>query len=137
MIKLQQFTEELHAEITKWWTDRGAMFVPMAILPKTSCVAYSENEDGTRELLAAAWVYLDNSCNFSMIAWPCVSPTAKPRLKAQGLRTVIQFLTDHTKDDLGYTFMAATPNVGSIVRMFRREGFIKVSSGGTLLGRAL
>jgi hypothetical protein len=136
MIQLKQYDDSFYEEIRSWWEGRSSTFVHPSMLPKTSCVACECDEGG--EIIrpvAAAWAYLDNSVGFSMIAWPCICVDAPAKLKLEAINMVIDFLQNHILHDLHYGFIAAMPNTSSLVRLFSRQGFERLSEGGTFLGR--
>lgn len=132
MIQLIQFKSEMYPIIEKWWVGHGQFPVNQELLPQTSAVA----QDGEDNLLAAAWVYFDNSVGVAMLAWPVVDPDAKGKQKLKALNIIIDHLTEFVKS-LGYGMLIAFSSKESINRLYKKKEFVAFDKNSTFSAKGL
>lgn len=129
---IKQFDNSMYQEIASWWTGHGCFPVPCESLPPTSAVAFWDDKP-----IAAAWVYLDNAVGVCLLAWPVARPDACARAKLKALNMVIDYLTKHVKEDLGYSVVISLSSVDSITRLLEHHQFTPVDKGVTATVRKL
>lgn len=121
----------LYPAFESWWRGHGWDPVPMAILPRLGVLAEFDHA-GTREPIAVAWLYMDNSVGVSMLEWVVSNPTANPRHVLSALTNLITFLKGEAKR-LGYGVMLTATRVESLLRLYQKHGFTKTDEGVTHL----
>jgi hypothetical protein len=126
----------MHAEISEWWTHYDTHPLAEDALPVTGAVAFYEM-DGVETMVAAAWVYLDNSIPFSVLAWPIVNPAVRVEQKLDGLNHVVQHLTEFVRDEVGYKIMMTLSSTQSITRLMKQHGFVEFDSNITAMVKGI
>jgi len=137
MIKLQPFKVEDYETVKAWWESYGIHPLDISILPATSACAWHTNEDGIETMVAAAWVYLDNSVGFSCLAWPVTDPDARSLVKFKAINQITDFLAKHVSEDLGYGLMLTFSSVESISSLMERKGFQTFDRDVTFLAKGI
>ena len=128
MMQLRAYNEEDHATIASWWQRHGAGVVPHSALPQTGCIAYNYEDTPC----AAAWLYMDNSVPFGLLAWPIVNPDVGAIDKFKGLNYCVDWLTVHGKN-LGYSSIAAMSAVHSMSRLIEGHDYKIMAKGVEVL----
>lgn len=137
MIEIRPFSQENYETIKGWWEAYGIYPVELSALPATAAVAWEIDDDGEESMVAAAWVYLDNSVGFSCLAWPVTDPDARVATKFRGINGVVEFLTHHVSKDLGYNLMLTFSSVSSIATLMEHHGFTKFDQDVIFLSKGI
>ena len=127
------FQKEQHYDIVcDWWRLHGHPVVPAAILPKLGVIAV--NADNHNALLAASWLYMDNSVGVATSAWTVGNPMAdSKRMVYKGVTACIEFLYKEAKEfDYGCV-IASAPADSGMERIYEKMGW----SGGKKMHRYL
>lgn len=127
-MQVRPYTECNHATIVEWWESHGVAPIPHAALPKEGCIAYNDDDD----MVAACWIYLDNSAPVAFMSWMIVAPHARVQDKFAGLNHCVQFLTIRC-GKLGYGTIIACSAIPSISKLMKPHGFEIVSTGVEVL----
>ena len=118
-IQLKMFDDADYPTVSAWWEGHGWSAVPRAILPKLGVVATRGDEQ-----LAAAWLYMDNSCGVSIMEWIVTNPDAAPSATVRALKHITQFLTDEAKT-CGYHTILTTCKQESLAKFHEKQGFTR------------
>lgn len=108
--------------VSKWWEGHGWPTVPVEVLPSLGAIV-TEDLHG----VAAAWLYMDNSCGVAMMEWTVTNPRANPRTTIKAIPFLIGFFKEEAKA-LGYHKILTTCRQESLARLFERNGFTKTDS---------
>ena len=114
-----------YAKIRHWWTLHGQPEVPKNVLPKCGVVVKDK-----RQMVCAAWLYLDNTVAVAWMAWLVSNPTLPAMTVLRGLKELIsgiEAVCTSQNRSLLFT-MTDRPALG---RLLQREGFVANHSGMT------
>lgn len=124
MIHVREITlDQDHPVLTAWWTAHGWPVVPRVILPKLGVMAM---DGGLR--VAAAFVYMDNSCGVCMLEWLVTNPDSTGKQSLAGIGAVIEFLAERVLE-LDYGVMLTSCRQPALARIYERHGFEKTDEG--------
>ena len=127
-MQVRPYTECNHAAIVEWWESHDVAPIPHGALPKEGCIACNDDDD----MVAACWVYLDNSTPVAFMSWMVVAPHARARDKFSGLTHCVQYLTQRC-NKLGYGTIITCPSISSVTKLMKSHGFNLVSTGADVL----
>lgn len=119
MIELVTYQPYMYEIIKQWWIDHGVIPIAEEALPATSAVVLNSE---SKEMIAAAWVYLDNSVGFAALSWPVANPKCKARVKLNAMNQIVQYLSGLVRD-FGYTILVGFSSIKSVSRILERNGF--------------
>lgn len=130
-MKTRLYKPEDYATIEPWWVSRHQPAVPANILPKCGVVV---EEEGL--LIAAAWIYQDNSVGVAWLAWL----VSNPDVRAFDVEKALEVLLGGCElviKEFGYGLMFTMTDRGSLGRWFQRNGFTPNHRGMTQYFKAL
>lgn len=124
MIQIRHFEKENdYNMIAGWWQAHGFPVVHPGVLPATGLICEIEGKP-----TAAAWLMMDNSCGFAMVAWAVTNPGNIGRESHTGLSHVAACLIEHARGH-GYISILNTCTQQSIAKVFTRQGFQTTDQG--------
>ncbi len=117
--------------ISEWFEFHGSHKVPEKILPKLGVVC----EEGD-SLLAAGWMYMDNSVSIAWPTWFVTNPSVSQLKTGKALAHVINALELSAKE-IGYTALMTSVNNAGLERFLINRGYIKNHSGMSQLFKVI
>lgn len=122
---LREFDRERdYPMVRAWWEGHGFPPVPLAFLPQLGVIAHTGTD------LAAAWLYMDNSCGVSMLEWLVTNPASSGRDSLRAIQAITQHLQTMATE-FGYTVMLTAAKQPSLCRVHEKNGFLKTDEGMT------
>lgn len=125
-MKTRLYSPKDYDTIEQWWNGHRSTSVPEKLLPK--CGVVVESEEG--QLLAAAWLYQDNSIGVAWMAWLVTNPD----LAAKRVPSVLTMLLGGVESvclRLDYTLLFTMTEREALGRWFTKQGFRPNHTGMT------
>jgi N-acetylglutamate synthase-like GNAT family acetyltransferase len=116
-MKTRLYTPADYTTVGPWFTAHKTQPVPETILPKCGIVV---EEEGL--LLAAGWLYQDNSVGVAWLAWLVSNPDIPRSCVETALGRLLR-ASESVAKDLGYGVLFTMTNRPSLGRWLQRQGF--------------
>lgn len=129
---IREYSPTDYATLANWWAGHGWEPVPEIVLPKLGMVAVGEDD----YMVAAVWLYMDNSVGVSFLEWLVTNPEAAPIQTAKAVTHIVNFMADRALE-MDYGVMITTCRQQSLTRLYEKNGFMKTDEGVTHLLRML
>lgn len=120
------YTSQDYATICGWWEQHGGKCVPEHVLPK--CGVIVENAD--KEIVAAGWLYMDNSVGIAWLAWLVSNPKQNAFKVAKGIRILLLAIEELCKE-FNYGILFTMTDRESLGRFFEQNDFTSNHSNAT------
>lgn len=116
-LKIKPFViGEDYPELCEWWREYGWKAPLTAKLSTVGVVAFDD-----KRKLAAGWLYVQNS-GWGFVDYFVGNPVAPMRARSEGLKLVIEHLSDVAKSEKIEDLVTFTKNKG-LIRLLGRMGF--------------
>lgn len=112
------YKPEDYATVAPWFEQHGSHPVPENVLPKCGVVVLDEEE----KLLAAAWLYQDNSVGVAWLAW-IVSNPDQPLFHVQPALQRLLGACEAAARELGYGLLFTMTERPALGRWLLQSGF--------------
>lgn len=117
--------------VKRWWTLHGVQVVPKKVLPKCGVVVVDEGK-----LIAAGWLYLDNSVGVAWASWIVTNPAMPAVRTVKALKCLLGGIESVCKS-LDYGLLFTMTNREAFGRFLKKEGWGSNHSGMTQYFRRL